>query len=56
MSHEAQDNAAQLGNIREAIDQVDRQLLELLNQRAALSLEVGRIKAGTQGAIFRPQR
>ncbi|MBR5347291.1 MAG: prephenate dehydratase [Deltaproteobacteria bacterium] len=59
MNHEAQEspeNAARLNAIRHEIDLVDRQLLELLNQRASLSLEVGRIKADTQGAIFRPQR
>ena len=59
MNHEAQEspeNAARLNAIRGEIDRVDRQLLELLNQRASLSLEVGHIKADTHGAIFRPQR
>ena len=59
MNHEAQENpenAARLNAIRGEIDRVDRQLLELLNQRASLSLEVGHIKADSQGAIFRPQR
>jgi len=42
--------------IREAIDQVDTDLLALLNRRAALSLEVGRLKAGSDEPVFKPFR
>ena len=35
---------------------MDRELLALLNRRASLSLEVGRVKANTSGPVFRPQR
>lgn len=45
-----------LGNIRLGIDAVDQELLTLLNRRAALSLEVGRIKAKDPGIIFKPLR
>ncbi|MBQ7606677.1 MAG: prephenate dehydratase [Desulfovibrionaceae bacterium] len=45
-----------LSHIRAEIDQVDSELLALLNRRAALSREVGKIKAGELGPIFKPLR
>lgn len=45
-----------LGGVREAIDQVDRDILSLLNRRATLSLEVGRLKAGSDEPVFKPFR
>lgn len=45
-----------LAEIRTEIDGVDRELLRLLNQRAALSREVGEIKANNTDLIFRPLR
>ena len=49
--------AQRLAAIRAEIDGVDRNLLALLNQRAALSREVGRIKAADpDGAVFKPLR
>lgn len=42
--------------IRGEIDAVDRELLRLLNVRAALSREVGQIKAQNTGLIFQPLR
>lgn len=47
---------ARLAAVRQEIDAVDTELLALCNRRAALSLEVGRIKAGGQGVIFKPLR
>lgn len=47
---------APLDNVRDAIDQVDRDLLSLLNRRATLSLEVGRLKAGSDEPVFKPFR
>lgn len=47
---------ARLAAIRGEIDAVDDQLLRLFNQRAALSREVGRIKAEAPGIIFKPLR
>ena len=35
---------------------MDQELLALFNRRAALSLEVGRIKAGDPGIVFKPLR
>jgi chorismate mutase/prephenate dehydratase len=46
------DNKNRLGFLRESIDNVDDQLLELLNQRASLALEVGKVKKQEQGSRF----
>lgn len=45
-----------LEEIRGEIDAVDHELLRLFNERAALSREVGQIKAEGNGCIFQPQR
>ena len=42
--------------LREQIDAVDRQLFELLNQRAAVVLKVGELKARTGAPVYRPER
>lgn len=48
---------ASLSDLRDRIDQVDRELLSLLNQRADLSLRVGQIKVGMAAApVFCPER
>ncbi len=48
----------QLDDVRRRIDDVDDELLGLLNRRAILNQEVGRIKAqsGGQSAFYRPER
>lgn len=45
-----------LDALRQKIDGVDQNLLTLLNQRAALSLEVGQAKKHDAGSIFKPLR
>ena len=45
-----------LARVRGEIDEVDGDILQLLNRRASLSLEVGRIKAGAKDLIFKPFR
>jgi chorismate mutase/prephenate dehydratase len=45
-----------LGLLREQIDEVDRELLALLNRRAALALEVGEVKKREGSPVFRPER
>lgn len=45
-----------LPELRTQIDAVDAQLLELLNRRAALALEVGEIKREEGSTVFRPER
>jgi chorismate mutase/prephenate dehydratase len=42
--------------LREQIDAIDAQLLDLLNQRARLAQEVGHVKAETLAPVFRPER
>ncbi len=42
--------------LRQRIDAVDRELLALLNRRAALALEVGEIKKREGSVVFRPER
>lgn len=45
-----------LGVLRGDIDEVDTKILQMLNQRASLSLEVGRIKQHDLGIVLKPQR
>ncbi|MDR3176276.1 MAG: prephenate dehydratase [Desulfovibrio sp.] len=45
-----------LRRIRADINETDNLLLELLNRRAALSIEAGRIKARDNSPVFRPSR
>ncbi len=42
--------------LRAQIDSADRELLALLNRRAALALEVGDLKKAEGSAVFRPER
>jgi len=48
--------APELLVLRGRIDAVDRELLALLNRRAALALEVGELKKREGSAVFRPER
>lgn len=52
------DLQSELAVVREEIDRLDGQLLELLNQRARFAQQVGEIKArhGEAGFIYRPER
>lgn len=42
--------------LRDAIDAIDQQLLQLLNQRAALANSIGAIKRQEGSQVFRPER
>lgn len=42
--------------LREQIDLIDAQILDLLNRRARLAQEVGHVKAETNAPVFRPER
>lgn len=46
----------QLKPLRDAIDAVDRKLVELLNERARLAQEVGRVKQSANAPVYRPER
>lgn len=48
-----QDNTKQLAKLRDAIDDVDAEILRLLNRRAGFAHEIGQIKHGN---IYRPER
>ncbi|MBI3367626.1 MAG: prephenate dehydratase [Burkholderiales bacterium] len=50
------DTPSPLLALREQIDSVDRDLLALLNRRAALALEVGELKKHEGSVVFRPER
>jgi len=41
---------------RKKIDEIDRKLVELLNQRAAAAQEIGRLKRNTNLPIYEPDR
>ena len=41
---------------RNKIDELDRRLVELLNQRATCAREIGRLKRGTNSAVYEPDR
>src|SRR5258706_1348316 len=41
---------------RKKIDELDRKLVELLNQRASAAVEIGRLKRNTDLPIYEPER
>jgi chorismate mutase/prephenate dehydratase len=45
-----------LAGLRAQIDALDRELLGLLNRRAALALSVGELKKQQGTVVFRPER
>lgn len=49
---------SQLRPLRERIDQIDEQLLELLNERARIAQDVGKVKEGVDedGPVLKPER
>ena len=46
----------ELKPFRDKIDAIDASLLELINRRASLAQEIGKIKAVTNMPVFRPER
>ena len=47
---------AQVGALRQRIDQIDDQLMKLLNARSACAVEIGRIKRRAGMAVYQPER
>jgi len=45
-----------LDELRNRIDEIDRQLLELLNERARVVVEIGKLKSRTGGQVYAPDR
>lgn len=50
------ENSGTMTSHRQRIDAIDRRIAELLNQRAAVALEVARTKQGQGLKVFSPQR
>ncbi len=50
------DEAKELNKLRDQLDSIDDQLLQLLNQRMQIVAEVGKVKEKSGGAIYRPER
>jgi chorismate mutase / prephenate dehydratase len=48
--------APDLEGLRKSIDEIDRQLLALLSQRASCALAVGDLKKGEGAPVYRPER
>jgi chorismate mutase len=49
-------DAAQVGELRQRIDQIDDQLMKLLNSRSACAVEIGRIKRRVGLPVYQPER
>jgi chorismate mutase/prephenate dehydratase len=47
---------SKLKPLREQIDAIDAQILDLLNRRARVAQEVGHVKAESNAPVFRPER
>jgi chorismate mutase-like protein len=45
-----------LARCRERIDQIDRRLVDLLNERTSIVEEIGRVKKDAKLAIYEPKR
>ena len=45
-----------IDSIRTQIDELDNQLLDIFNRRAALALQIGEIKKERQLAVYDPKR
>ena len=51
-----QDATGALARCRERIDEIDRRLVELLNERTVIVEEIGRVKKDANLAIYEPKR
>jgi chorismate mutase-like protein len=56
MSPDATGARRALAQCRERIDEIDRRLVELLNERTTIVEEIGRVKKEAQLAIYEPKR
>jgi len=45
-----------LADLRRRIDELDRQLVKLLNERSACALEIGKLKQQQQLPLYQPDR
>ena len=56
MSQKTKKDIPSLDDLRQGIDNIDAELLNLLNQRASISLQVGHRKADSGAPVYRPMR
>src|SRR5213593_4646797 len=54
--HSPQKAAASLKHLRTQIDRLDRQILKLVNKRASLAAEIGKVKNDHGAEVFTPAR
>lgn len=45
-----------IDSLRARIDEIDRRLVELLNERARASLRIGQLKVSASGRVYVPER
>ena len=45
-----------LDELRDRIDELDHKLVELLNERARVVVDIGKLKSKTGGQIYAPDR
>jgi len=50
------DTAGKLSKLRTEIDKFDHQLLDIMNKRAAVAAQIGKVKADTGGEVFNAAR
>ena len=53
---ESADTQARIGELRSRVDEVDRELIRILNERARIVQEIMAIKAEAGKALFDPKR
>jgi chorismate mutase len=56
MCGNSSDNPENIGSYREEIDRLDSELLSIFNRRAALALQIGRIKKTLHLPVYDPSR
>jgi chorismate mutase len=45
-----------ISDLRKRIDEIDRKLVELVNERARIAQEIGRLKRDRQMPVYEPER
>jgi len=55
-SRSPNDKPASLEQLRQSIDQIDEQVVELLNRRAELVVEIGKLKRQSNSSVYVPSR
>ena len=56
MSQESQSTDKEIQPLREEINQIDAQIVELLDKRAKNARKIGEIKGKTDSPVYRPER